>query len=75
LNEGNDIIWWSERTGWGQLYLYDGTGKLKRQITDGYFVTGRIERIDTLGRVLYFEAFGREEEFTHITALNKSISR
>ncbi len=61
LNEGNDIIWWSERTGWGQLYLYDGTGKLKRQITDGYFVTGRIERIDTLGRVLYFEAFGREE--------------
>jgi dipeptidyl aminopeptidase/acylaminoacyl peptidase len=61
LNEGTDIIWWSERTGWGQLYLYDGAGKLKRQITDGYFVTGRIERIDSLGRVLYLEAFGREE--------------
>ena len=61
LNEGDDIIWWSERTGWGQLYLYDRTGKLKRQITDGYFVTGRIDRIDTLGRILYFEAFGKEE--------------
>jgi dipeptidyl aminopeptidase/acylaminoacyl peptidase len=61
LNEGNDIIWWSERTGWGQLYLYDGKGSLKNQITDGYFVTGRVERIDTLGRTLYFEAFGREE--------------
>ncbi|TFG43312.1 MAG: S9 family peptidase, partial [Bacteroidia bacterium] len=61
LNEGSDIIWWSERTGWGQLYLYDKTGKLKSQITDGYFVTGRINHIDTLGRVLYFEAFGREE--------------
>ncbi|HSL86292.1 MAG TPA: DPP IV N-terminal domain-containing protein, partial [Bacteroidales bacterium] len=61
LNEGNDIIWWSERTGWGQLYLYDSKGNLKRQITDGYFVTGRVERIDTLGRVIYFEAFGREE--------------
>ena len=61
LNEGNDIIWWSERTGWGQLYLYDGKGNLKNQITDGYFVTGRVERIDTLGRTLYFEAFGREE--------------
>lgn len=61
LNEGNDIIWWSERTGWGQLYLYDGAGNLKRQITDGYFVTGRVERIDTLGRVIYFEAFGKEE--------------
>ena len=61
LNEGNDIIWWSERTGWGQLYLYDGKGNLKNQITEGYFVTGRVERIDTLGRTLYFEAFGREE--------------
>jgi dipeptidyl-peptidase 4 len=61
LNEGNDIIWWSERTGWGQLYLYDVKGNLKRQITNGYFVTGRIERIDTLGRNIYFEAFGREQ--------------
>src|ERR1035437_725649 len=61
LNEGNDIIWWSERTGWGQLYLYDGKGNLKNQITNGYFVTGRVERIDTLGRMLYFEAFGKEE--------------
>jgi len=61
LNEGNDIIWWSERTGWGQLYLYDGKGNLKKQITDGYFVTGRIERIDTIGRIVYFEAFGKEQ--------------
>jgi dipeptidyl-peptidase 4 len=61
LNEGSDIIWWSERTGWGQLYLYDGTGKLKNQITDGYCVTGRVERIDTAGRMVYFEAFGREQ--------------
>ena len=61
LNEGNDIIWWSERTGWGQLYLYDGNGILKNQITNGYFVTGQIERIDTTGRQIYFEAFGREK--------------
>ncbi len=60
LNEGNDLIWWSERSGWGQLYLYDGKGRLRNQITNGYFVTGRIEQIDTLGRVVYFEAFGRE---------------
>jgi len=60
LNEGNDLIWWSERSGWGQLYLYDGKGRLKNQITNGYFVTGRIEQIDTIGRLVYFEAFGRE---------------
>jgi dipeptidyl aminopeptidase/acylaminoacyl peptidase len=61
LNEGRDLIWWSERSGWGQLYHYDGTGKLKNQITNGYFVTGKIEQIDTLGRTIYFEAFGKEE--------------
>lgn len=61
LNEGEDIIWWSERSGWGQLYLYDDQGNMKRQITEGYFVTGNIERIDTLGRELFVEAFGREE--------------
>jgi dipeptidyl aminopeptidase/acylaminoacyl peptidase len=61
LNEGNDIVWWSERTGWGQLYLYDGKGNLRNRITDGYFVTGRVERIDTLGRMVYFEGYGREE--------------
>ena len=50
LNEGNDIIWWSERTGWGQLYLYDGKGNLKNQITNGYFVTGRVEVKDSLNK-------------------------
>jgi dipeptidyl aminopeptidase/acylaminoacyl peptidase len=40
--------------------LYDGKGNLKNQITNGYFVTGRVEQIDTTGRTLYFEAFGRE---------------
>jgi dipeptidyl aminopeptidase/acylaminoacyl peptidase len=34
---------------------------MKRQITDGFFVTGRIQRIDTLGRELYVQAFGREK--------------
>ena len=63
LNEGEDLIWWSERNGWGQLYLYDGnSGALKNKITNsGYFVTGRITQVDTAGRKVYFEGRGREE--------------
>jgi dipeptidyl aminopeptidase/acylaminoacyl peptidase len=31
-----DVIWFSERTGYGHLYLYDGeTGQLKRALTQG----------------------------------------
>ena len=69
LNEGNDIIWWSERTGWGQLYLYDGKGNLKNQITNGYFVTGRVERIDTLRQNCLFRGFWqRNSVYIRITA-------
>ena len=32
----NEVIWYSQRDNWGQLYLYDlNTGKVKRQITTG----------------------------------------
>ena len=63
LEEGKELIWWSERNGWGQLYLYDGnTGALKNKITNsGYFITGNIQQIDTAGRKVYFQAFGRED--------------
>ena len=34
LPASNEVIWFSERDNWGQLYLYDlQTGKVKRQIT------------------------------------------
>ena len=63
LNEGKELIYWSEKNGWGQLYLYDGnTGGLKNKITNGgYFITGRIQDIDTLNRKVYYQAFGREQ--------------
>jgi Tol biopolymer transport system component len=36
LPASNEVIWFSERDNWGQLYLYDlTTGKLKNQITSG----------------------------------------
>lgn len=62
LNEGKDIIWWSERTGWGHFYHYDANGNLKNQITSGEWVAGTVVSIDTLGRTIYFEGYGREKE-------------
>ena len=36
LPASNEVIWFSERDNWGQLYLYDSeSGKLKHQITTG----------------------------------------
>src|SRR5229473_979235 len=35
MENGKELLWWSERDGWGHVYLYDGQGKLKNQITSG----------------------------------------
>jgi len=60
LGGGKEMIWWSERDGWGHYYLYDGDGKLKTQLTSGEFVGEGIEKVDEKARVLYFAACGRE---------------
>lgn len=61
INEGQEYIWWSERSGWGHLYRYDSEGNLINQITSGAFVVGDIAKIDTSARTIYFSAYGREE--------------
>ncbi len=60
LSKSNEFIWYSERDDWGHLYLYDGGGKLKNQITTGNFVVTRMLSVDEANRVIYFEANGRE---------------
>lgn len=62
LNDGKEILFRSERTGWGHYYLYDtATGSLKNQLTDGTWVAGPVAKIDTVGRKMYFYGFGREK--------------
>jgi dipeptidyl-peptidase-4 len=58
---GNDLIWWSERDGWGHFYLYGKDGTYKRQLTSGPFHTAGAARIDVGLRKLYFTANGREK--------------
>lgn len=60
VNEGRELIEWSEQDGWAHFYLYDGSGKLENQITSGPFHCEDIVGIDEKKRVLYFSAGGRE---------------
>ena len=58
---GKDLLFWSERTGWGHYYVYDaGTGALKNALTSGEYVTTNIEAVDDKTRVAYVSAVGRE---------------
>jgi len=66
----NEILWYSQRDDWGQLYLYDlATGQRKNTITTGEGPVTSIARIDENTRTLWFAANGREAGqdpyFTH----------
>ncbi len=61
VSDGAEAIWYSERDGWGHLYLYDvATGALKNQITRGEWVVWNVLHVDERDRRIYFTAGGRE---------------
>lgn len=61
VNEDREVIWFSERDGWGHLYLFDAaTGAPKNQITSGPWLVLDVIRVDEPGRVVYFTGLGRE---------------
>ena len=61
LFDSNEFIWYSEKTDWGHLYLYDlKTKTLKNEITSGNFIVKQIKSIDEKNRQIYFSAGGKE---------------
>jgi dipeptidyl aminopeptidase/acylaminoacyl peptidase len=61
LPKSNEILWFSERDNWGQLYLYDlTTGQLKNQITKGEGNVTEVLNVDEKTRTIYFLAVGKE---------------
>ena len=61
LPESNEFIWYSQKSNWGHLYLYDlTTGKLKNQITSGDWNVTQVLKLDTDQREIYFYGCGRE---------------
>lgn len=61
IDHGNKVIWWSERTGHGNFYLYDMKGKLLNRISRGKTLNaGLIEYLDTLNNEIIFEGYGGE---------------
>ena len=58
--DGQTVIWWSERDGWAHLYRLDrGTGAVT-QLTSGAWTVGTLLFVDEARRLLYFTGRGRE---------------
>ncbi|MEP6716782.1 MAG: DPP IV N-terminal domain-containing protein [Terriglobia bacterium] len=67
----NEYLWFSEKSGWGHMYLGDWkTGRIGSQITTGDWLVRQVLRVDEKERAMYFLGAGREQGrdpyFTHL---------
>ena len=62
INNGKELVQWSERDGWAHLYLYDDKGTLKRKLTEGPWHVHQILKVDEKARKVYFTGMGREKD-------------
>ncbi|GGF78945.1 S9 family peptidase [Alteromonas lipolytica] len=74
-NQGEELIWLSERDGWAHLYRYDGrTGKVINQITSGEWPVREVLHVDEQNKQIYFAASGmnkgEDPYFVHYYRIN-----
>jgi len=61
LQRGDGIVWFSQRDGWGHLYLIDRRdGRVVRQLTHGEWLVRDVVGVDEVRRQVLFTAGGRE---------------
>ncbi|MDI9256680.1 S9 family peptidase [Flavobacterium sedimenticola] len=56
--KSNNFVWFSEKSGFQNLYYYTLEGKLIKQLTNNAFVTRDIIGTNTAGTEIYFKATG-----------------
>jgi dipeptidyl-peptidase 4 len=61
IEETDEFIWWSERSGWGHFYRYGRDGTFKNAVTSGAWRAGRLVDVDAKNGLVYFEGAGREK--------------
>jgi dipeptidyl-peptidase 4 len=61
LSRRNEILWFSQRENWGNLYLYDaGTGKLKHAVTEGAWNVDEVLHVNQESGDMILAGTGRE---------------
>ncbi|MEV1295968.1 DPP IV N-terminal domain-containing protein [Pseudonocardia sp. NPDC049635] len=57
-----EVLWWSQRDGWGHLYLYSPDGRAHVQVTSGEWLVRRVLRVDEGARRVWFLANGLDDD-------------
>ncbi len=59
VKPGGEMLWWSERSGWGHYYRYTNDGKLENAVDAGPYRATDVAAVDD--KHLWFTAVGREK--------------
>ena len=73
LLDNGDLVWWSERNGYGHLYLYSAGDDWQdaRQLTRGAFVVSKLVGVDQVAKRLFYLATSAEDPLEqHIYSLD-----
>ena len=63
LPDSGELLWFSERSGWAHLYLYDlESGELKNVVTKGDWVMRQVVHVDPVRREAFIQTAGRVPE-------------
>jgi dipeptidyl aminopeptidase/acylaminoacyl peptidase len=60
LDETDDMLWWSERSGWGHYYRYGRDGTFKNALTTGPWRVSSIVEVDAKNKQVYLRGNARE---------------
>ncbi len=60
--ESGEILWWSQRDGWGHLYLYSADAQQVTQVTVGQWLVRNLLWVDEDRRQLWFVAGGLDDD-------------
>ena len=59
IKNGEEVLWFSERSGWNHLYRYDvKTGNVLNPVTQGEWVLRSVEYVDEEAGAVYIQASG-----------------
>lgn len=74
LDETNELLWASERSGYNHIYLVDVPTGAARPVTKGEWVVRRVDRVDPQEREIWFTAYGihsdQDPYHAHLARIN-----
>ncbi|MBK5721306.1 DPP IV N-terminal domain-containing protein [Dysgonomonas sp. Marseille-P4677] len=53
---GNQFIYMSEKSGYTHIYLYDNTGVMQKQLTNGNYDVTKLLAVDPVSKIVFYEA-------------------